>query len=67
MKKECLLEDLQKLKNKLDLYYSIVDNQEHFFSQEWVCNHLFGISKEDLDMSNKKNVAKERLDLLNGL
>lgn len=67
MKKECLLQDLHELKNKLGLYDSIVDNHGRLFSPEWICNNLFGISKEDLDMSNKKDVAKKRLDLLDGL
>jgi len=67
MKKEYLLQDLHELKDKMDLYDSIVDNYGHFFSTDWVCNNLFGISKEDLDMYNKKILAKKRLDLLYGL
>jgi hypothetical protein len=67
MKKECLLQDLHELKNKLDLYDSIVDNHGHLFSPEWICNNLLGISKEDLDMYNKKDIARQRFDSLDGL
>jgi hypothetical protein len=67
MKKEYFLEGLEKLKNNLDSYNTVVNNQENFFSPEWVCQNLFGVSKEDVDMFDKKNIAKQRIDLLDGL